>query len=191
MDEHKAVISYSSDREYETFSGWTKTFTDPRLWAAIVDRLPFKGLSPKRAQTPRWPAWTDVSASTRNRTSRPLCIGGASNTRVGGRHRGGASKSIFARTSSLRAISRLPAIALSSPPRAADIQNISSSKARWLSSCAIVQPDGTKVRRIASSSSPSPVRRTWLRSLAGRASSSASLTSRARIRRASEVRDDQ
>lgn len=23
--------------------GWTKTFTDPRLWAAIVDRLTFNG----------------------------------------------------------------------------------------------------------------------------------------------------
>jgi hypothetical protein len=27
----------------ESFSGWTKTFTDPRLCAAIVDRLTFTG----------------------------------------------------------------------------------------------------------------------------------------------------
>lgn len=27
----------------ESFGGWTKTFTDPRLCAAIVDRLPFNG----------------------------------------------------------------------------------------------------------------------------------------------------
>jgi DNA replication protein DnaC len=27
----------------ESISGWTKTFTDPRLCAAIVDRLPFNG----------------------------------------------------------------------------------------------------------------------------------------------------
>ncbi|WSS31470.1 ATP-binding protein [Streptomyces sp. NBC_01185] len=27
----------------EPFSGWTKTFTDPRLRAAIVDRLTFGG----------------------------------------------------------------------------------------------------------------------------------------------------
>jgi DNA replication protein DnaC len=27
----------------EAFSGWTKTFTDPRLCAAIVDRLTFGG----------------------------------------------------------------------------------------------------------------------------------------------------
>ena len=27
----------------ESFSGWTKTFTDPRLCAAIVDRLTFAG----------------------------------------------------------------------------------------------------------------------------------------------------
>lgn len=26
-----------------SFSGWTKTFTDPRLCAAIVDRLTFGG----------------------------------------------------------------------------------------------------------------------------------------------------
>jgi len=27
----------------ESFSGWTKTFTYPRLCAAIVDRLPYGG----------------------------------------------------------------------------------------------------------------------------------------------------
>ena len=27
----------------ESFGGWTKTFTDPRLYAAIVDRLTFNG----------------------------------------------------------------------------------------------------------------------------------------------------
>lgn len=27
----------------ESFGGWTKTFTDPRLWAAIVERLTFGG----------------------------------------------------------------------------------------------------------------------------------------------------
>jgi len=27
----------------ESFSGWTRTFTDPRLCAAIVDRLTFNG----------------------------------------------------------------------------------------------------------------------------------------------------
>lgn len=27
----------------ESFDGWTKTFTDPRLCAAIVDRLTFNG----------------------------------------------------------------------------------------------------------------------------------------------------
>jgi DNA replication protein DnaC len=27
----------------ESFSGWTKTFTDPRLCTAIVDRLTFGG----------------------------------------------------------------------------------------------------------------------------------------------------
>ena len=30
-------------RSNDSFSGWTKTFTDPRLCAAIVDRLTFGG----------------------------------------------------------------------------------------------------------------------------------------------------
>jgi DNA replication protein DnaC len=36
----KASIAIASN---ESFSGWTKTFTDPRLCAAIVDRLTFNG----------------------------------------------------------------------------------------------------------------------------------------------------
>ena len=35
-----SAIAVSSN---ESFSGWTKTFTDPRLCAAIVDRLTFGG----------------------------------------------------------------------------------------------------------------------------------------------------
>ena len=38
--EVKASVAIASD---ESFSGWTKTFTDPRLCAAIVDRLTFHG----------------------------------------------------------------------------------------------------------------------------------------------------
>jgi hypothetical protein len=38
-EEHSAVAIASN----EPFSGWTKTFTDPRLCAAIVDRLTFAG----------------------------------------------------------------------------------------------------------------------------------------------------
>jgi DNA replication protein DnaC len=36
----------------EPFSGWTKTFTDPRLCAAIVERLTFGGTSSRRGPTP-------------------------------------------------------------------------------------------------------------------------------------------
>ena len=36
--EEKNAIAIASN---ESFSGWTKTFTDPRLCAAIVDRLTF------------------------------------------------------------------------------------------------------------------------------------------------------
>src|SRR6266566_1798361 len=38
--EEKASVGIASN---ESFSGWTKTFTDPRLCAAIVDRLTFNG----------------------------------------------------------------------------------------------------------------------------------------------------
>jgi len=38
--EEKAAIAIASN---EPFSGWTKTFTDPRLCAAIVDRLTYDG----------------------------------------------------------------------------------------------------------------------------------------------------
>jgi DNA replication protein DnaC len=38
--EEKSAIAIASN---EPFSGWTKTFTDPRLCAAIVDRLTFAG----------------------------------------------------------------------------------------------------------------------------------------------------
>jgi len=38
--EEKSSMAIASN---ESFSGWTKTFTDPRLCAAIVDRLTFGG----------------------------------------------------------------------------------------------------------------------------------------------------
>ena len=38
--EEKNSIAIASN---ESFSGWTRTFTDPRLCAAIVDRLTFNG----------------------------------------------------------------------------------------------------------------------------------------------------
>lgn len=38
--EEKNSLAIASN---ESFSGWTKTFTDPRLCAAIVDRLTFGG----------------------------------------------------------------------------------------------------------------------------------------------------
>ena len=38
--EEKASVAIASN---ESFSGWTKTFTEPRLCAAIVDRLTFNG----------------------------------------------------------------------------------------------------------------------------------------------------
>jgi IstB-like ATP binding protein len=38
--EERASIAVGS---YEPFSSWTKTFTDPRLCAGIVDRLTYKG----------------------------------------------------------------------------------------------------------------------------------------------------
>jgi hypothetical protein len=43
--EERSAIAIASN---EAFSGWTKTFTDPRLCAAIVDRL----TSPARSSRP-------------------------------------------------------------------------------------------------------------------------------------------
>ncbi|ETZ55263.1 istB-like ATP binding family protein [Mycobacterium avium MAV_120709_2344] len=40
MTEERSAIAIASN---EPFSSWTKTFTDPRLCAAIVDRLTFAG----------------------------------------------------------------------------------------------------------------------------------------------------
>ena len=39
--EERSAIAIASN---EPFSGWTKTFVDPRLCAAIVDRLTFAGM---------------------------------------------------------------------------------------------------------------------------------------------------
>jgi DNA replication protein DnaC len=38
--EERSAVAIASN---EPFSGWTKTFTDPRLCAAIVDRLTYAG----------------------------------------------------------------------------------------------------------------------------------------------------
>jgi hypothetical protein len=38
----RATVAVRADRA-ESFSSWTKTFTDPRLCAAVVDRLAFGG----------------------------------------------------------------------------------------------------------------------------------------------------
>src|SRR5262249_40360792 len=54
--EEKNSVAIASN---ESFSGWTKTFTDPRLCAAIVDRLTFAaniiepGTDPSRRRVPR------------------------------------------------------------------------------------------------------------------------------------------
>ncbi len=42
LTEHEETNSVAI-ASIESFSGWTKTFTDPRLCAAIVDRLTFGG----------------------------------------------------------------------------------------------------------------------------------------------------
>jgi DNA replication protein DnaC len=38
--EERSAVAIASN---EAFSGWSKTFTDPRLCAAVVDRLTFAG----------------------------------------------------------------------------------------------------------------------------------------------------
>lgn len=66
--EEKNSVAIGSN---EAFSGWTNTFTDPRLCAAIVDRLTFGGniietgtnsyrLAQPRARTGKHPGNTDT-----------------------------------------------------------------------------------------------------------------------------------
>ncbi|MEV5750423.1 ATP-binding protein [Actinoallomurus sp. NPDC052308] len=51
--EEKNSLAIASN---ESFGGWTKTFTDPRLCAAIVDRLTFGGAIIETGTTPTaWP----------------------------------------------------------------------------------------------------------------------------------------
>jgi DNA replication protein DnaC len=61
--EEKNSVAIASN---ESFGGWTKTFTDPRLCAAIVDRLTFNGTIIETG--------TDSYrlASTRARTEEPV-----------------------------------------------------------------------------------------------------------------------
>jgi DNA replication protein DnaC len=46
--EERSAVAIASN---EPFSGWTKTFVDPRLCAAIVDRLTFAGQNIKTGST--------------------------------------------------------------------------------------------------------------------------------------------
>ncbi len=63
----------------EPFSGWTKTFTDPRLCAAIVDRLTFNGHIIETGTTSYRLAHTRAQqAATRPDTTPP---GGATSSR--------------------------------------------------------------------------------------------------------------
>jgi len=43
VDAVRQALEAVTDHENESFSGWTKTFVDPRLCAAIVDRLTYGG----------------------------------------------------------------------------------------------------------------------------------------------------
>ena len=66
--EEKAAIAIASN---EPFSGWTKTFTDPRLCAAIVDRLTYDG--------------TIIETGTTSyRLAHTRAAGGATSSRPGG-----------------------------------------------------------------------------------------------------------
>ena len=59
--EEKSAVAIASN---EAFSGWTKTFTDPRLCAAIVDRLTFNGHIIETGTTSYRLAHTRASKST-------------------------------------------------------------------------------------------------------------------------------
>ncbi len=57
--EEKASVTIASN---ESFPGWTKTFTDPRLCAAIVDRLTFHGTITETGTTSYRPGHTRAQA---------------------------------------------------------------------------------------------------------------------------------
>jgi hypothetical protein len=59
--EEKASVAIASN---ESFSWWTKTFTDPRPCAAIADRLTFGGNASRPAATPiGWPKLAPASST--------------------------------------------------------------------------------------------------------------------------------
>jgi DNA replication protein DnaC len=90
--EEKNSVAIASN---ESFGGWTKTFTDPRLCAAIVDRLTFNGTiietgpsptasprprpssrrrsSPHRRPVTLW-RWITASGDLGDRDSRPVSL---------------------------------------------------------------------------------------------------------------------
>ncbi|KPI32883.1 IstB domain protein ATP-binding protein [Actinobacteria bacterium OV450] len=74
--EEKNSVAIASN---ESFSGWTKTFTDPRLCAAIVDRLTFggdiieTGSDSYRLATPG-PALSSRPPAERRETTRPSVL---------------------------------------------------------------------------------------------------------------------
>lgn len=70
--EETALVAIASN---EAFSGWTKTFTDPRLCAAIVDRLTSGGTIIE-ARRPVLPPPPRTRPMNHQLTSRSLLVGG-------------------------------------------------------------------------------------------------------------------
>jgi DNA replication protein DnaC len=64
--EEKTAIAIASN---EPFSGWTKTFTDPRLCAAIVDRLTYQATIIETGTTSYRLAHTRAGGANSNRPS--------------------------------------------------------------------------------------------------------------------------
>ena len=103
--EVKSAIAIASN---EPFSGWTKTFTDPRLCAAIVDRLTFAGQIIETGTT-----------SYRLAYARRQCAAAEQTTRPGRAHRSIQSRECWSPTCTTSSTSpRTP------PARHADWQSI-------------------------------------------------------------------
>ncbi|CAM4366039.1 IstB-like ATP-binding domain-containing protein [Nocardia ninae] len=66
--EEKNSVAIASN---ESFGGWTKTFTDPRLCSAIVDRLTFGGQIIETG-TQSYRLARTAQAATQNATSKTL-----------------------------------------------------------------------------------------------------------------------
>jgi DNA replication protein DnaC len=122
--EERSAIAIASN---EPFSGWTKTFTDPRLCAAIVDRLTFAGQIIETGTVSYLPAARGCRATT---TSRPTtsCWAGSRDRRAA---RGSCSPSSASGSAAPTTPGSPPHSGASSAPPGYDLAELRTDLARF------------------------------------------------------------